>query len=84
MKLGNFSYESHSDANNILKVLGVKQKLEIYEVLRPIFDTNGYAREVFQIGSVIKHVTTIEDYQADGKDEHKSHDRAFSRVTIDQ
>ena len=59
MKLGTFSYESHYDANNMLKVLGMKYKLEMYEVLMPMFDPNGYARELLQIGNVIKHVPTI-------------------------
>ena len=46
----------------MLKAFKNKYKLEEYEVVRPMFDPNGYARDVLQIGSVIKHVTTIEDY----------------------
>ena len=37
-----------------------------------MFDPNGYARDVLQIGSVIKHVTTVEDYWGDCKDELES------------
>jgi hypothetical protein len=33
---------------------------------------------------MIKHVTNIEDYWADCKDELESRDRAFSRFTINQ
>lgn len=39
---------------------------------------------MLQIGSVIKHVTTIEDYWEDFKDELESRDHAFSRFTINQ
>ncbi len=56
----------------MLKVFEMKYELEMYEVLRPMFDLNGYASEVFQIGSVIKHITTIEDYWVDCKDEFES------------
>ena len=84
MKVGGFSCESHFDAKNMLKAFKMKYRLEIYEVLSPIFDPNGYARDVLQIGSVIKHVTTIEDYWANCKDEFQSHDHAFSRVIVDQ
>ena len=40
--------------------------------MRPMFDLNGYARDVLQIGSVIKHITIVEDYQVDCKDELES------------
>ena len=46
MKVGAYSCESYSDANNIFKVFKMKYKLEMYEVLRPMFDSNRYAREV--------------------------------------
>lgn len=46
MKVGAFICESHSDAKNMLKVFKIKYKLEMYEVLRPLFDLNGYTREV--------------------------------------
>lgn len=69
MKMGAFSCESHSDAKNMLKMFEMKYKLEMYEVLRPMFDLNEYAREVLQIGSMIKHITTVEDYWDDCKDE---------------
>ena len=53
-------------------------------MVRPMFDLNGYARDVLQVGSVIKHVTTMEDYWVDCKDELESRDRAFARLTMDQ
>ena len=84
IKVGAYSCETRSDAKNILKAFENKYKLEEYEVVRPTFDPNGYARDVLQIGSVIKHVTTIEDYWADCKDELESQDRAFARFTVDQ
>ena len=49
-----------------------------------MFDPNGYARDVLQIGSMIKHVSTMEDYWVDCKSELESHDCAFSRFTVDQ
>ena len=49
-----------------------------------MFDPNGYARDVLQIGSMSKHVTTMEDYWADCKEELESRDRAFARFTIDK
>ena len=72
MKVGAYSCESRSDAKKMLKEFENKYKLEEYEVVRPIFNPNGYARDVLQIGSVIKHVTTIEDYWVDCKDELES------------
>ena len=72
MKVGAYSCKSHFDAKNILKVFKMKYKLEMYEVMRPMFDPNGYARDVLQIGSVIKHIITVEDYWADCKDEFES------------
>ena len=68
----------------MLKAFKNKYNLEEYEVVRPMFDPNGYAKDVLQIGSVIKHVTTMEDYWADYKDELESQDRAFARFTVDQ
>ena len=47
MKVGAFSCESYYDAKNVLKVFEMKYKLEMYEVVRPMFDPNGYARDVF-------------------------------------
>ena len=84
MKVGAFSFETRSNAKNMLKVFEMKYKLEMYKVLRPMFDPNGYARDVLQIGSVIKHVTTIEDYWVDCKDEFESRDHVFARLTVDQ
>lgn len=72
LKVGAYSCKSHSDAKNMLKAFETKYKLEEYEVVRSMFDPNGYAREVLQIGSVMKHVTTIEDYWEDYKDELES------------
>ena len=84
MKVGAFSYKSHSDAKNMMNTFKMKYNLEMYEVLRPMFDPNGYAREVLQIGSVIKHITMIEDYWVDCKDEFESQDHAFSRFIVGQ
>ena len=39
---------------------------------------------MLQIGSVIKHVTTIEDYWAECKDELEGQDRAFVRLMVEQ
>ena len=46
MKVEAFSCESQSNAKNMLKVFEMKYKLEMYEVLRPMFDLNRYDREV--------------------------------------
>ena len=56
----------------------------MYEVLRPMFDPNGYVRDVLQIRSVIKYITTIEDYWVDCRDEFESQDHDFSRLTVGQ
>ena len=56
----------------MLKAFENKYKLEEYEVVRPMIDPNRYARDVLQIGIVIKHVTTMEDYWVDCKDELES------------
>lgn len=74
LKVGSYICESKSDAKNILKAFEEKYKLQEYRVLRPMFDPNGYTRDVLQIESVIKHVTTIEDYWVDCKDELESQD----------
>ena len=79
IKVGAYSCESWSDAKNILKAFENKYRLEEYEVVRPMFDPNGYARDVLQIGSVIKHVTIVEEYWVDCKDELKIQDRAFAK-----
>ena len=71
MKVGAFSCESRSDAKNLLKSFELRYSLGSYEELRPMFDPNGYAHDVLQIGSVVKHHTTIEDYWADCKDEYE-------------
>ena len=84
IKVGAYSCEARSDAKNILKAFQRKYKLEEYEVVRPMFDPNGYARDVLQIGSMIKHVTTMEDYWVDYKDELESRDHAFTRFTMEQ
>jgi len=39
---------------------------------------------VLEIESVIKHVTTIEDYWENCKNELEIRDRAFARFTVDQ
>ena len=84
IKVGAYSCEARSDVKNILKAFESKYKLEEYEVVRPMFDPNGYARDVLQIGSVIKHVSTMEDYWVDCKNELESRDRAFARFMVDQ
>ena len=84
MKVGTYSCDSKSNAKNMLKAFEMKYKLEAYEVIRPMFDPNGYARDVLQIGSLIKHVTTIEDYWAVCKDELESQAHAFARLTVEQ
>ena len=80
MKVGAFSYESQSDMKNMLKTFEMRYHLEMYEMDRPMFDPKGYAREVLQIGGMVKHITTIEDYWANYRDEFKSRDRDFSRL----
>ena len=72
MKVGAYSCESRFDAKNMLKAFEIKYNLEAYEVVRPMFNLNGYARDVLLIGSVIKYITTIEDYWVDYKDELES------------
>lgn len=84
MKVGAFNCDTRSDAKNMMKVFKKKHKLDMYEALRPMFDPNRYAKDVLQIGSVIKHVLTIEDYQTDCKDEFESRYCAFARLTVDQ
>ena len=46
MKVGAFNYESQSDAKNVLKRVETRYHLKMYEVVRPMFDPKGYAREV--------------------------------------
>ena len=46
IKVGAYSCETRSDVKNILKAFENKYKLEEYEVVRPMFDPNGYARDV--------------------------------------
>ena len=41
MKVGAFSYNTRSDAKNMMKVFDKKYKLDMYEVLRPMFNLNG-------------------------------------------
>lgn len=84
MRVRAYSCESHSDAKNMLKVFEMKYKLEAYEVVRPMFDPNGYARDVLQIGSVTKHISIVEDYWVDYKDELESRDCAFTKLTVEQ
>ena len=84
INVGAYSCEARLDAKNILKEFESKYKLKEYEVVRPMFDPNGYARDVLQIGSIIKYVTTMEDYWVDCKDELENRDCAFAKFTIDQ
>ena len=79
MEVGAYSCESCFDAKNMLKAFEMKYKLEAYAIVRLMFDPNGYARDFLEIGSVIKHITTIEDYWVDCKDEWESRDHAFIR-----
>jgi hypothetical protein len=84
IKVRAYNCESRSDAKNLVKAFEGMYKLQEYEVLMPMFDPNRYALDALQIGSVIKHVTTIEDYWADCKNELESRDRAFAIFTVDQ
>lgn len=84
MKVGVLSCESQSEAKNMLKVFEMKYKFKMYEVLRPMFDPNGYAREVLQIGSVIKCINTMENYWANYKDEFGSQDHALARLIVEE
>ena len=84
MKFGSYTCDSDSNVKNMLKAFEMKYKPEAYEVVRPMFDPNGYVRDVLQIGSVIKHITTVEDDWADCKDEFESHDHAFTRLIVEQ
>ena len=47
-----------------------------------MFDPKGYARELLQIESVVKHFTTIEDYWVDCKDEFEIQERDFSKLIV--
>ena len=49
-----------------------------------MFDLNGYAKEFLQIGSVIKHISIVEDYWEDCRDEFESQDHAFSRLIVEK
>ena len=71
----------------MLKAFEMKYKLEAYEVVIPMFDLNGCVRDVLQIGSVIKHITIVEEYWADCKDElelrscfHQAHSGASKNI----
>ena len=69
MKVGSYSCESQCNAKKMLKAFEIKYKLEDYEVMRAGVYPNGYTSDVLQIGSVIKHVISIEDYWIDCKHE---------------
>lgn len=84
MSVGAFNYDLRLHAKNLLKSFEKKHQLETYEVLRLMFDPNIYAKDVLQIGSVIKNITTLKDYWVDCKDELESWDHTFSRLTVDQ
>lgn len=84
MKVVAYSFDSYFDAKNMLKVFKSMYKLKEYEFMRPMFNPNGYARDVLQIRSVIKNATTLEDYLENCRDELESHDRAFSRLRVEQ
>ena len=49
-----------------------------------MFDPRGYARDVLQIGGTVKHITTVEDYWVDCRDEFDSRDCAFDRLIVGQ
>ena len=68
----------------MLKMFETKYHLEMYEVVRLMFDPKVYAREVLQIGGTVKHITTIEDYWDNCKDEFESFDHTFSKLTVRQ
>ena len=46
MKVGAFSCESYSDVKNMLKTFETRYSLEMYKVVRPMFDARGYAKDV--------------------------------------
>ena len=84
MKVGAFSCDTHFDSKNMLKVFEMKYKLDMYEVLRPMFNPNGFESDILQIKSVIKHITTIKDYYGYFKNEFESYDWAFARLIVNQ
>lgn len=46
IKVGAYSCESWSNAKYMLKGFETKYKLEEYEVFRPMFNPNGYKKDV--------------------------------------
>lgn len=85
MKVGDFSCDTHSNAKNMMIFLKKKYKLDMYEVLWPMFNPHGYARDVMKIRSVITCISPqLNIYWADCKDEFESHHQAFPRSTVDQ
>ena len=84
MQVGAFSCESRSDAKNMLKTFETRYSLEMYEVVRPMFDPRGYAKDVLQIRGTIRHITIVKDYWAECRNEFESHDRAHARLTVVQ
>ena len=46
MKIGDFNCESLFNMKNMLKKFEMMYHLEMYEVVRPMFDPKGYARDV--------------------------------------
>ena len=83
MKVKTYIFESRLETKNMIKEFEKKYKLDMYEDLRPTFDPFGYARDVLQIGSTLKHVVTMEDYWANCKDEFERHNSIFARLTIE-
>ena len=64
----------------MMKEFEKKYKLDMNEDQRSMFDPNGYAKNVLQIGSIVKYVVTIEGYWTNCKDEIEIHDQAFMRL----
>ena len=83
MKVGAFSCDSRLETKNMMKEFEKKYNLYMYEEMRPMFDPYKYAKKVHQIDSIVKHVVTMEDYQANYQDEFESCDKYFSRLTVD-
>ena len=83
MKVGAFSCDSKSEAKNMIKEFEKKYKLDMYEGLRPMFDLYEYTKDILQIDGTMEHMVTVEDYWANCQDEFKSHERTFSRLTMD-
>ena len=48
IKVGAFNCDYKSEAKNMMKEFEKKYKIDMYEELRPMFDSYGYAKDVLQ------------------------------------